>query len=123
MCEEADGTCPVWQRIKRVARKDHTCYGCDVRIKPGETYYKTSTLFDGRWSNWKHCERCDALMSAIEKQYRDAGDYGMAIDPRFACGISWEDAFGEQPEWVQEFAFWRPGDPLPQPPTSRTNSR
>lgn len=33
-----------------------------------------------------------------------------------ACGISWEEAFGDPPEWVQEFAFWRPGDPLPGPP-------
>jgi len=113
MCDPADGTCPVWERVRRTARKSHVCEGCTETIDPGTVYFVTSALWEGEWSRWKHCIRCDAMFNAIINANAEFGYY-VAVDPRLDCGESWDSVFGATPEHIQALAFWLPGDPVPQ---------
>lgn len=107
MCDIADGHCDVYVEVGRIARKEHRCMACRERIAPGQHYTVTRSLYDGRWQNWKHCDRCLEMLNAILKQDR----YGdMAVDPALNCGTLWEDAFGDVPEDVQALAFAIPSD-------------
>jgi len=42
------------------ARKTHTCVECHRDIKPGETYERTSGIWDAGWCTFKTCSDCEA---------------------------------------------------------------
>lgn len=54
--------CDFYARTERRARKPHTCDECTRDIKPGEDYEAVSMVADGRWSSWKTCWFCVALV-------------------------------------------------------------
>lgn len=102
MCEEADGYNDVESRDIARAKTRHVCSGCRRDISPGQLYIKTKVLYDGSWSSWKHCGRCAQLMAEL----LDRHGAGVSVDPEFCCGMSWFDAFDEDPpEEVQALAF------------------
>lgn len=41
------------------ARKEHTCSGCHGTIHPGDTYSRTSGLWEGESLTLKWCGRCE----------------------------------------------------------------
>lgn len=115
MCDIADGYNDITNHEHRTARKEHVCEGCGETIRKGDTYHHTSALFDGHWSTWKHCERCNAMMQAL---FAEADD-PIAIDPGLNCGETWESiGYGAPPEHVAALAFWLPGEPLPTKETT-----
>lgn len=110
MCDEADGRNDIERRDIRRARKSHTCYGCEEPILPGHSYVNNAVLYDRHWSAWKHCLRCDAMMSEI----LSVADEYETVDPGLNCGETWHSASrGPLPEHVAALAFWIPGDPIP----------
>ena len=112
MCDNDCDPCQIWEEKWRFARKEHTCTGFREVISPGHRYCVTSTLFDGSWANWKHCLRCHGLFKAIAERSRDqSGSHLVAIAPNFGCGMSWRDAFEEDPPpEVVALAFRLPGE-------------
>ena len=110
MCELADGHCDIHRNDLRKAIKDHKCFACDEPIRKGDKYYNGASLFDGSWTWWKRCQRCEAMFDHIQGETEDL----LAIDARLACGETWESVFGcKPPEHVAALAFWLPGEPIP----------
>ena len=116
MCDDACESPAVHRESTRRARVPHRCTGCDETIRKGDTYTVTSQLYEGEWYEWKHCARCDALFSAIFAAMRASELYSGSpgVDPAFACGVSWDENFGEPPPHVAALAFWLPGEPVPR---------
>jgi hypothetical protein len=106
MCdEEASSSCPVWDETERTARREHACSGCEETIAPGHTYRRTATLWEGKWSTWKHCKRCAAMVDALRPHL---GDCFTTEVLDLACGAVWDDP----PEHVAALAFVLPGEPV-----------
>lgn len=79
---------------------------CPDTIEPGHRYSATSQLFDGSWSDYKHCLRCWAMLNAIM-----AANPGSYIQWDLGCGYSWQDTFGKDPPpEVAALAFALPGE-------------
>jgi hypothetical protein len=99
------------QRSLRLrARATHRCVGCQELIRPGHTYVRHSVLYDGSWSTYKQCLRCDAIAEAILTNASPGTTIAFELD----CGSTWKDAFeADPPEALQALAFWLPGEPLP----------
>ncbi len=111
MCDPDAELCPVWRETTRCARKQHRCLGCRELIEPGHSYNETRSIFDGRWSTWKHCARCWALLQAISTETRKrSGSYVVSIDPQFACGETWIENFGPPPQNIEKLAFMLQGE-------------
>ena len=110
MCDLADGFNDI-TRVSRVkARKWHECVACHEVIGPGHVYINGSALYDGHWSSWKHCLRCDQIFRSISAESEDP----VAIDIGLDCGETWESAFGVKPPLnVAALAFWLPKDGAP----------
>lgn len=49
----------VYAEEKRKARKEHKCFECRKIINKGDTYYHHSGCWDGSFSHYKYCERCN----------------------------------------------------------------
>ncbi len=110
MCGIADGTNDAQSMVTRTARKAHACWGCRETILPGHRYKVTSVLYDGSWTTWKHCLRCDAIYAHLLQLAWDAYD-DIAVAPSLDCGEDYEDAWGEAPpERIAALAFALPGD-------------
>jgi hypothetical protein len=108
MCdEEAEYTCPVWDEVDRVARKEHACSGCGETIKPGHQYRRTAILASrkGGWSTWRHCRRCAAMIDAL-RPYLDECFTTEVLD--LDCGEVWKNP----PDDVAALAFVLPGEPV-----------
>lgn len=110
MCDIADDSCDVWREREIVARKAHTCMGCDEPIQPGHTYHQVVMMYDGMWDRWAHCLRCWAMFDAIADKLRKETGCIPAIDPQLDCGERWENP----PDAVAELAFLLPGERPPQ---------
>ncbi len=55
--------CEPWDCYRygrRTARKDHQCMDCYRTIQRGEPYHYATGLADGRWSDMKICQHCEA---------------------------------------------------------------
>ena len=76
-----------------VARKAHRCNMCARMIAPGETYWASRNIYDGRVYTWKTCAHCDAAITATS-----LGDY------LYDCDY---DGDGYGPDDVAE---WEPQD-------------
>lgn len=74
------------QELVSKSKLNHRCTECHGIIEKGESYERSSGIWDGRWSTYRTCERCMALESAIEGYYK-----GFANAPR-GFGELLEDA-------------------------------
>ena len=77
-------TCPT-------ARKTHACSLCDGLIAPGEQYTRTTSVYDGRMSDFLICEGCREGKVLFRV-------YAWALDSDE--GVTLDDAM----EWAQEHA-------------------
>lgn len=57
----------IFNSDKRKARKEHICYECRGAINKGESYFVDSMIFDGEWSKYKICSKCDRRRILISK--------------------------------------------------------
>ena len=60
------------------AKKEHRCSFCNERIKSGETYIKSTHIFDGSVYDWKAHKMCDYLCTKMN-MYADC-DEGVTQD-------------------------------------------
>ena len=109
MCDPDADRCDVWRETWRNARKSHTCFGCKEPIEPSHRYCETANLYDGRWTDWKHCRRCATLFGAIADKTREVTrEHVVFIEPDFSCGETWLGNFGQAPPEVEALAFALP---------------
>lgn len=47
------------------ARKAHRCEECNDVIVPGELHMRRKVRFDGEFSSWRTCMRCEKLIEMI----------------------------------------------------------
>lgn len=88
------------ERVTR-ARKTHTCEACKEPIAAGTLYFRVSWVFDRTANTLKRCARCQRL----HEHLRMLGDGCMWPDERLACGLKYEDEWGETPDEIAALAF------------------
>lgn len=89
MCAIDDAeTADVWLTKAVRAAKAWQCYECQRRIETGETYQRTTSLYDGRWDRTAICAHCWAagewlgavcggwLQGGLEEELQDHWDEG-----------------------------------------------
>jgi len=104
-----DECADVWHEYTRVARKEHTCCACSETICPGNRYGLTQWVYDGTAGTYKRCARCELMYSKLCQL--PVCDWTEGIDPRLACGHSWEDVReGPVPPEMVELAFLTPDE-------------
>jgi hypothetical protein len=77
VCDTDFDTCDVFDITTPVARKPHRCGECDLPVKPGRTYVRVGSLYEGQWSTYHAHAECFALMRFIEKEV--CGDHGTIL--------------------------------------------
>lgn len=56
----------VYREDWRTARKAHHCVECRrPRIQPGDRYMDITGLWEGRWDQYRRCERCHRAAEAL----------------------------------------------------------
>lgn len=107
MCDIDGEYSDVWNEYTRKARKKHTCMACDETIRPGHSYHRVDSLYDGVWDHWIHCLRCWAIFEALFERARDDAGFGaICIDPSLNCGEEWKNP----PPEIAALAFALPGE-------------
>lgn len=106
MSHDIDETYDVYAETHRRARKAHECDACGERIGPGVTYWRVFVVFDGSAEAHKRCNRCQA----IHVHLRSLDPGRRWPDERLACGLDYEDEWGDLPEEIAALAFALPGD-------------
>ena len=104
MSYSCDETYDVYNETRTKARKAHTCSACKDTIAPGHLYTRVAVVFDGTVTSYKRCVRCQTL----HKHLRELCSYDMWPDERLACGMAYEEEWGELPEEIEELAFLTP---------------
>jgi hypothetical protein len=115
MSQYGDGDSPdVCDSEWRKARKPHDCDACGETVQPCQRYHRTSMLFDGAWSVWIRCVRCQAIFAHLSDRIRESGDHEEFCDAELNCGHDYRERWDEDPPpEIAALAFWRPGDPVP----------
>jgi hypothetical protein len=107
----------------RNARKAWTCSACKEPIEVGQKYRYVCFLFDGHWYTFRRCERCQAIYAHLAERMDVEGNGEEFCADALDCGHTYEDRWDEAPpEWLAALAFWRPGDPLPEPPAPQRST-
>lgn len=109
-----DETYEVYKEEPVTARKAHTCDACKETIPAKATYWKVFTLFDGNVDSLKRCNRCEAIHVHLRNLCAGTGDE-IWPDERLACGLKYEDEWGELPDHIAALAFALPSEPYEVP--------
>ena len=80
------------------ARKTYRCGECRHDIKPGDTYTRVFSVYDGIADTHKMCERCDDLMAAFG-----------------AVGYCWVGYCWYEGEFLHAYAEWLDEEGKPRP--------
>lgn len=113
MSNYCDETYDVYVEDRVKARKEHRCSACEERIPPGVTYWRIRWVFDSSASGVKRCERCQAIHLHLRQKCREQTYGDLWPDERLACGLKYEDEWGDLPEEIAALAFALPSDPMP----------
>jgi hypothetical protein len=106
MSQSCDETCPVWDEKRRKARKARKCGACGEEIRVGDVYSFTSALFDGAWTHYVRCLRCDEMYHFLSNKISRDGDWDEGCAPLLDCGHEYVENWGSQPPpEVVELAF------------------
>jgi len=110
-------TVTVWRDSWHRARKEHKCRACHEPIAVGHRYHLTFYIFEGDAHTVKRCERCQTIFEHLSGRISAEGDSEEFCDEELNCGHTYRERWEEEaPPWLAALAFWRPGDPLPEPP-------
>lgn len=112
MSHSVDEAYDVYLEQRVTARKQHECdcVFCFDPIRPGDAYWRVSTVFDGTAETIKRCIRCQLLHEHLRGLCESGEQWP---DERLNCGLTYESEWGPVPPVIAALAFWRPGDPLP----------
>ena len=104
MCVDGEPTESKLMSEWRRARKEHRCYACHETVRVGDRYHVNAGRWDGKVEDIKHCARCWTMGEEIGAM---AGCWQYDL----ACGVSWQDAFEEEPPpHVARLAFLTPDE-------------
>ncbi len=118
-CDDSGESVSNYRSGHVVARVAHHCACCPEPIRPGDTHYRASWLYDGRWEEFRRCARCHLLYLELVRLHekhdiREDGDPNaerMGVDPQLDCGHSFEKVFGRKPpEELARLAFMTPDE-------------
>lgn len=122
MCMDNDWESQTLREIRRRARKEHHCAECRKTIRVGAEYVVTSVLTDHHVSEYKHCLKCDRVVSAHFAAERALGHYSGT----FTIGELRQqvlECVTEEPAYLGNFRkAWR-GEALPRFKPPRDPSR
>jgi hypothetical protein len=110
MSHSCDEQYAIYDEREFRANKPHTCDACGLEIPKRHRYTRVFMLYEGRKEHVKRCARCQLLHEHLRGLCEPGEQWP---DERLNCGLSYESEWGPAPTWVNELAFWRPGDPLP----------
>lgn len=65
MCFDSDEGSDVWNEKRQRARKEYRCCACHEVILRCDLYVRTSSLYEGSWSTFKHCLRCMEIVDGL----------------------------------------------------------
>ena len=97
----------AFKRITRVARKEHKCCECRIRIEPGTAYSYRSGVWEGRGLSFKQCADCGNIMSQLTQaaEYADEGPSFRGLGEFLSEDLSQCD--DEDPvTYVRDTAIW-----------------
>lgn len=94
MSHYVDETYDAYVEKFRKARKSHACDACRLPIRPGDFYCSVHIVFDGEAETVKRCGACQATHEHLRKL---GADRDMWPDERLACGLKYEDEWGDEP--------------------------
>lgn len=113
MSHSCDEYYTLYNETSRRARKPHACDACRETIPPRAVYWRVFTVFDGDATLYVRCSRCQAIHLHLREKCAASGS-DMWPDERLACGLKYEDEWGELPEEIEALAFALPGDSIAQ---------
>ena len=58
------------REIVAKSKLNHRCTECNGIVEKGQSYERSSGVWDGRWSTYRKCEKCMAFESAMEVHCR-----------------------------------------------------
>ena len=111
MSDYYDETYEVYDETEVRARKEHECDACKEAIPPRVRYFRICAIYDGSVTVYKRCSRCQAIHLHLRKLCRAGRDQRWP-DERLACGLTYEDEWGELPDEIANLAFALPSDPI-----------
>jgi hypothetical protein len=97
---------PTLLREKTVrARKPHTCRCCyTVAVQPGETYTRSTYVFDGTVYDWVSCTECSAA-STFVFEWTSWDDEGIGPDTYQEWAEETANGFGNSAEHAAAEAY------------------
>lgn len=113
MSEYGEGDyCDVWQERVHTARKEHMCAACHETIRPGDTYHRTFSVFDGNPDTVIRCARCQTIFEHLSTRIQDEGERGEEYcNPTLNCGHEYTERWNEEPPpEIAALAFALPGE-------------
>lgn len=72
----------IWNVTKPKARTQHVCCECGRHIRPGETYQRVKSLFDGKWWSDATCAHCKAAGVWLHRVCGGYVQHGLAEELR-----------------------------------------
>lgn len=96
MCFYHDGDYPTVYRERDVkaARKARRCSDCGQRIHAGEPYLLIDGKWEGDFSSFATCERCQTLRAAIRRVEEEDGCRGSETQPALGALFDQVDDWG-----------------------------
>ena len=115
MSYSAEEQYEVYNERRIVARKpfECDCVICSVVVRPGDSYTRVTTIYDGRVDTIRRCMRCQYLHEHLRCLCAANSD-GMWPDERLNCGLDYTEEWGDLSVEIAALAFWQPGDKLPE---------
>ncbi len=109
MSVSVDGVCPVYNETTPKARRrkngrEWQCCACHDTIPRGHRYSRTATLYDGSWTTYIRCLRCQRIHEHLRDKM--AGSWDEWPDEDLNCGHEYSDRWDvEPPPEIAALAF------------------
>lgn len=97
MSQMSDGHAVVYNKVTRLARKEHCCCACRETIRKGDRYTHVSVIDDGYVDTYKRCLRCEAMHAHLNQKMADAGERYEFPDEALDCGHTYEERWETPP--------------------------
>lgn len=62
---EYEGVADIYEETVVRTRRERRCYECDEMIPRGAFRFQRKSLYDGHWSQYHRCARCDFVVEMI----------------------------------------------------------
>lgn len=119
-----DGSCEFFSKTEHRSRKERRCEECYTFIGKGERYLRCAGKWDGYFSTYDLCLKCDRVVAAYFAAERAVGHHESAYGLGELRGMIVE-CVREEPHFLVAFrAAWKglPVPKAPPPPDMRSYS-